>query len=104
MNFFIVNSGKKFVSKVRNSPSQVKGPIDKTKKTFKDQFHETLQKPISKRKSALLGFSIILAIFGISMLAPILPAIAKNFPVPSPKLTDVAPAPALILIKNFVKA
>lgn len=95
MKKFIVNSGKKFVSKVKNGPSRIKGRIEKTKKTFKDQLHEARQKPMSKRKSALLGFSMTLAIFGITMLAPVLPAIAKDIPAPKP--TDVAPAPAPIL-------
>jgi hypothetical protein len=91
MKKFIINSGKKFVSKVKNGPSRIKGRIDKTKKTFKDKLHEACQKPMSKRKLTLLGFSMILASFGITMLAPVLQAIAKD--VPAPKPTDVAPAP-----------
>lgn len=96
MKNVIVNSVKKFVSKVKNDPSRIKGRIDKTKKTFKDQLHEARQKPMSKRKSALLGFSTILAIFGITMLAPVLPAIAKDVPAPKPP-TDVTPATAPIV-------
>ena len=90
MKKFIVNSGKKFVSKVRNGSSRIKGRIEKTKKTFKDQFHEARQKPMSKRKLALLGFSTIVGMFGITMLASVLPAVARD--VPAPKLTDIAPA------------
>lgn len=40
MKKFVINSGKKFVSKIKNGLSRIKSRIDKTKKTFKDHLHE----------------------------------------------------------------
>jgi len=91
MKKFTVNRSKKFFSAVKSSPNRIRGRIDETKKIFKAQYHEARQKPISKRKSAFLGFSAVMAIFGTTMLASALPAIAKD--VPAPKPTNVAPAP-----------
>lgn len=91
MNKFIVNRSKKIFAVVKSSQNRIKGRIDKTKKIFKAQYHEARQKPISKRKSAFLGFSAVMALFGITMLAGALPDIAKD--VPAPKPTDVGPTP-----------
>ena len=57
MKKFIVNRSKKFFSAVKSSPNRIRDRIDKAKKIFKAQYHETRQKPISKRKSAFLGVS-----------------------------------------------
>ena len=84
MKKFIVNRSKKFFSSVKSSPNRIKDRIDKTKKIFKAQYHEARQKPISKKKSAFLGFSAVMAIFGTTMLADISPAIAKDVPAPKP--------------------
>jgi len=92
MKKFIVNRSKNFFSAVKSSPNRIRGRIDKTKKIFKAQYHEARQKPISRRKSAFLGFSAVMAIFGTTMLAGVLPAIAKDVPAPALKPTDVAPA------------
>ena len=82
MKKFTVNRSKKFFSAVKSSPNRIRGRIDETKKIFKAQYHEARQKPISKRKSAFLGFSAVMAIFGTTMLASVLPAIAKDVPAP----------------------
>ena len=42
-------------------------------------------KPRSKRKSLVLGFTTVLGIFGVTLLAPILPAVAKDVPKNAPK-------------------
>ena len=80
MKKFIVNRSKKFFSAVKSSPNRIKGRIDKTTKIFKTQYHEARQKSISKSKSAFLGFSAVMAIFGVTMVAGVLPAIAKDIP------------------------
>jgi len=84
MKKFSVNHIKKFFSAVKSSPNRIRGRIDETKKIFKAQYHEARQKPISKRKSAFLGFLAVMAIFGTTMLASVLPAIAKDVPAPKP--------------------
>ena len=54
------------------------------------------RKPKSKRRSLFLGFSTILGIFGVTLLAPVLPVVAKDIPknnlTPGPG--DVCPNPA----------
>jgi hypothetical protein len=56
-------------------------------------FKPNLSKPRSKRKSLFFGFSTVLGIFGITLLAPILPAIAKDLPKNGAVCPTPAPAP-----------
>jgi len=64
---------------------------------FKEDFSEAKSKPRSKRKSLFLGFATVLGIFGVVLVGPVLPAIAKDIPKDIPKDTpnssEVAPAP-----------
>ena len=60
---------------------------------FKENFSEAKNKPRSKRKSLLLGFTTVVGIFGVTLLAPVLPAVAQNVPQNTPKpsgATDVS--------------
>ena len=60
---------------------------------FKENFSEAKNKPRSKRKSLFLGFTTILAIFGVTLLAPVLPAVAKDLPKNGVKPNQVCPTP-----------
>lgn len=53
-------------------------------------------KPRSKRKSLFLGFTTVLGIFGVALLAPVLPAVAKDLPNKGAKLDQVSPAPSAV--------
>ena len=60
---------------------------------FKENFKEAKSQPRSKRKSLFLGFTAVLGIFGVTLLAPVLPAVAKDLPKKGPKPGQVCPAP-----------
>jgi hypothetical protein len=102
MRKVLLNSGKKISSKIRNGSRKIKTKIQKTNETFKEKFTEARQKPVSKRKSILLGFSTVLGIFSITLLALVLPAIAKDGPGPKPN--EICPAPAQTFNKEVGKA
>jgi MFS family permease len=67
---------------------------------FKENFSEAKNKPRSKRKSLLLGFTTVLSIFGLTLLAPVLPAVAKDIPKDAPKPGQVCPSPATPLVPS----
>ena len=62
---------------------------------FKENFEEAKSKSKSKRKSLLLGFTTVLGIFGVTLLTPVLSAVAKDIPknAPKPGPSDVCPSP-----------
>lgn len=60
---------------------------------FKENFSEAKSKPRSKRKSLFLGFTTVLGIFGVTLLASVLPAVAKDVPKKGAKPGEVCPAP-----------
>jgi hypothetical protein len=60
---------------------------------FKKKFKESKEKPKSKRKSFIVGFTTAVAIFGVTFFGPALSAVAKDLPKGTPKPTDIAPAP-----------
>lgn len=72
---------------------------------FKEKIEEAKSQPKSKRKSLLLGFTTALGIFGVTLLTPVLPAVAKDIPKQAPKPNGVAPAnqPAIAPSKEIVK-
>ena len=72
---------KKFVYRLKTQ-------LQNVQKKFKE-------KPKSKRKSFMIGFTTVVGIFGITLLGPKLSAVAKDIPKGSPKPTDLAPAPAI---------
>jgi hypothetical protein len=57
---------------------------------FKNKFKEEKQKPKSKRKSFIIGFTTVV---GIVLFGPVLSAVAKEIPQGTPKPTDIAIAP-----------
>ena len=76
---------------------------------FKQNFKEAKSQPRSKRKSLVLGFTSVLAIFGVTLLTPILSAVAKDVPKNTPKPGEVCPSPpagqpAISPSKEIVKA
>ena len=83
--------------------SSLREKAGKKFKTIKIEFNENYQKaktqPISKRKSALLGFTTVLGIFGLALLTPRMAAFAKDIPQkkptdpPKPQNNQVAPRP-----------
>ena len=94
---FISSIRKKISKKITNGSKKVK----EINQTFKKTFDEARKKPVSKRKSLLLGFSMVLAIFGVTRLAPVLPVLAKDIPVPNPGNTSnpgaISPSQAPVL-------
>lgn len=109
MRKFIANSRQRIVTKVKHTSSRIKryiqGRIDKTKQIAKDHYYTSRQEPKSKFKSVLVGFSAGLAIFGITVLIPFLPAIAKDIPVPTPPPSkpELVPAKAPVFDSEMVK-
>lgn len=100
----IFSSLKEKTSKKISTIKQEIGTIFKNIKIeFKEKYNEAKTQPISKRKSALLGFTTVLSIFGLVILTPHLAAYAKDIPKkgngsgpsPSPKgkPSQVAPRP-----------
>ena len=53
---------------------------------------EYKEKPKSKRKSFIIGFTTAVSIFGLTLFGPALSAVAKDIPKGNPKPTDIVPA------------
>ncbi len=59
---------------------------------FKKKVKKYKEKPKSKRKSFIIGFTTAVGIFGLTLFGPSLSAVAKDIPKGNPKPTDIAPA------------
>lgn len=75
---------------------------------FKENFEEAKSQPRSKRKSLFLGFTTVLGIFGVTLLTPVLSAVAKDIPKKPPTPGEICPSPpanhpALVPSKEIVK-
>jgi hypothetical protein len=72
---------------------RLKNRVQDFKINFKTKFNAYKEKPKSKRKSFLIGFTTAVSIFGLTLFGPVLSAVAKEIPKGNPKPTDVVPAP-----------
>ena len=91
------------VSTLKQNASNKIASIKKKAQQFKQNVSEAKSKPRSKRKSLLLGFTTVITIFGVALLAPVLPAMAQDVP-PNPTDFGVAPTskPSLVPTKDIV--
>jgi hypothetical protein len=89
------NKMVKFQNIVSSLKKKVGNKLTNLKTQFKKNYQEVKSQPRSKRKSLLLGFTTVLSIFGVTLLTPVLAAVAKDVPKGSPKpgSTNVAPNP-----------
>jgi len=69
---------------------------------FKKKLQEYKEKPKSKRKSFIIGFTTAVSIFGLTLFGPSLSAVAKDIPKGNPKPTDIVPAPAIPTNKEII--
>ena len=69
---------------------------------FKKKLKEYKEKPKSKRKSFIIGFTTVVGIFGLTLFGPALSAVAKDIPKGNPKPTDIAPAPTVPPSKEII--
>ena len=89
----VKSSLSRFKRNARNKIKNIKNKAQNGVQKFKENFSEAKSKPRSKRKSLLLGFTTVLGIFGVTLLAPVLPAVAKDLPKNRAKPGEVCPAP-----------
>jgi hypothetical protein len=75
---------------------RLKNRVQDFKINFKKKFKEYKEKPKSKRKSFIIGFTTAVGIFGLTLFGPALSAVAKDIPKGNPKPTDIAPAPSVL--------
>ncbi len=85
---------KKLVSSIKK---YVKTKITRLKNStqkFKETVDEVKSKPRSKFESLSLGFASILSLFGVVLLFPRLPAVAKEIAPSRQKPGQICPAPS----------
>jgi len=70
------NTFSRFKQIITNSKNKARNRAQK----FKKNFDEAKNKPKSKRKAFFLGFTTVLGIFAVTLVAPVLPAVAKDLP------------------------
>ena len=87
------NSLSRFKRSTSNKIKNVKNKAQNAAQKFQKNFSEAKSKPRSKRRSLFLGFTTVLSIFGVTLLAPVLPAVAKDLPKKGAKPGQVCPAP-----------
>ncbi len=89
----IKNTLLRFKENARNKVTNIKNKAQNGSQKFKENFSEAKSKSRSKRKSLFLGFTTVLSIFGVTLLTPVLAAVAKDPPKNGPKPGEVCPAP-----------
>jgi hypothetical protein len=75
---------------------RLKNRLQDLKINFKKKFKEYKEKPKSKRKSFIIGFTTAVGIFGLTLFGPALSAVAKDIPKGNPKPADIAPARSVL--------
>lgn len=80
-----------------NKLANIKTNIKNGSRKFKENFQEAKSQPRSKRKSLFLGFSTVLGIFGVTLLTPVLSAVAKDMPRTPGGASRKAPADPPVL-------
>jgi hypothetical protein len=86
---------KKIVDRLRTR-------VQDFKINFKQKFKEYKEKPKSKRKSFIIGFTTAVALFGFTLFGPALSAVAQDIPKGNPKPTDIASAPYVPPSKEII--
>lgn len=86
----------RFKQNAENKIRTIKNKVQNSAQKFEENFSETKSKTRSKRKSLLLGFTAVLGIFEVTLLAPVLQAVAKDMPKKGAKPGKVSPAPTSI--------
>lgn len=82
-----------FYRPMEKTEYRLKNRVQAFKINFKKQFKEAKEKPKSKRKSFIIGFTTAVGIFGLTLFGPALLAVAKDVPKGNLKPTDIAPVP-----------
>ena len=98
----MANLKNTFSSFKKNAGNKLANLKNRSQK-FKEKFEEAKSQPRSKRKSLLLGFTTVLGIFGVTLLTPVLPAIAKEVPKAGEVATSPPNQPAIAPSKEIVK-
>jgi hypothetical protein len=81
----------------------LKNRVKDFKINFAKKFQESKEKPKSKRKSFMIGFTTAVGIFGLTLFGPALSAVAKDIPKGTPKLNEIAPAPPVPAKNELIK-
>jgi hypothetical protein len=81
--------------KARNKLITVRDGAQNLTQKFRENVSEAKTKPRSKRKSLVLGFTTVLGIFGVTLLVPVLTAVAKDLPTEGANPSDICPSPNL---------
>lgn len=79
--------------KIAKTHRNVKTSLKNGLETFQTNFEKARKKPVSKRKAFLLGFTTVISLAGVTILAPIFPAMAKDLPKTPGKPDGLVPTP-----------
>ena len=92
----IKNAFSAFKKNAGNKLANLKTNLKNRSQKFKENFEEAKSQPRSKRKSLFLGFTTVLGIFGVTLLTPVLSAVAKDIPknATKPGPGEVSPSPS----------
>lgn len=96
----IKNSLSRFKKSIGRQVKNVKNKVQNAAQTFQKNVSEAKSEPRSKRRSLSLGFITVLSIFGVTLLAPVLPAVAKDLPKRGANPSNVSPAPTPAVVPS----